>query len=105
MRWLSVAYSMTAAACLTLAAVHLLVWFKQPARRTHMAFSGPQSFVAATKPFEFAMARAQTPDQYVQALRWFHIPAAFMIGSMTARQCSGHSDLLRQHRRGNFSSE
>ena len=47
MRWLSVAYSMTAAACLRLAAVHLLVWFKQPARRTHMAFSVTAIFVAA----------------------------------------------------------
>jgi hypothetical protein len=78
-RWLSVVYSMTAAACLRLAAVHLLVWFKQPARRPDMAFSAASS---RHKPFEFAMARAQTPDQYVQALRRFHISAAFMIGSM-----------------------
>jgi len=27
MRWLNIAYSMTAAACLTLAAVRLLTWF------------------------------------------------------------------------------
>ena len=38
MRWLRVAYSMRAAACVMLAAVHLLVWFKQPGR-THLAFS------------------------------------------------------------------
>ena len=58
MRWLSFAFSMTAAACLTLAAVHLLVWFKQPARRTHLAFSVTAIFVAATTPFEFAMAQS-----------------------------------------------
>jgi hypothetical protein len=40
------------------------------------------------KPFEFAMARAQTPDQYVQALRRFHISAALMIGSMDAHSSS-----------------
>ena len=59
MRWLSVAYSMRAAACLTLAAVHLLVWFKQPARRTHLAFSVTAIFVAAITPFEFVMAQEQ----------------------------------------------
>jgi hypothetical protein len=39
---------MTAAACLRLAAVHLLVWFKQPARLTLMAFSAV-SFVATSR--------------------------------------------------------
>ena len=34
MRWMSVAYSMRAAAWLTLAAVHLLVWFKLSADAT-----------------------------------------------------------------------
>ena len=73
MRWLRVAYSMRAAACLTLAAVHLLVWFQQPTRRIHLAFSLTAIFVAAMTPFDFAMARAQTPEQYIQALRWLHI--------------------------------
>ena len=100
MRWLSVAYSMTAAACLTLAAVHLLVWFKQPARRTHLAFSVTAIFVAAIKPFEFAMSQAQTPEQYIQALRWLHVPAAFMSGSMPARQSSGHPIVWANHNPG-----
>jgi hypothetical protein len=39
MRWLTVAHSMTAGACLTRAAVHLLVWFKQPAQGAHVAFA------------------------------------------------------------------
>ena len=89
MRWLSVAYSMTAAACLTLAAVHLLVWFQQRPG-IHLAFSLTAIFVAAITPFDFAKARAQTPEQYIQALRWFHVSTAFTIGSTTARQCSGH---------------
>ena len=77
MRWLSVAYSMTAAACLTLAAVHLLVWFKQPARRTHLAFPVIAVFVAAIKPFEFVWPpKSKTPEQYIQLLRWFHVPGS-----------------------------
>jgi hypothetical protein len=68
MRWLSVAYSITAAACVMLAAVHLLVWFKRPARRTHLAFSVIAIFVAAIKPFEFVWPKSKTPEQYIQAL-------------------------------------
>jgi hypothetical protein len=63
MGWPTIAYSMTAAACLTLAPVHLLVWFKQPAR-THLAFSLTAVSVTAIAPFELAMARAQTPEQF-----------------------------------------
>jgi hypothetical protein len=85
-RWLSVAYSMTAAACLRLAAVHLLVWFKQRARRPDMALSRPRPVV--TSRLSLRWARAQTPDQYVQALRRFHISAALMIGSMDAHSSS-----------------
>ena len=58
MHWLTVAYSMTAAACLTLAAVHLFVLFKQPARRAHLAFSLTAISVAAITPFEFAIGVA-----------------------------------------------
>ena len=71
MRWLRVAYSMRAAACLTLAAVHLLVWFKQPARRTHLAFSVIAIFVAAIKPFEFVWPESKTPEQYIQHFAGF----------------------------------
>ncbi len=82
MGWLTIAYSMTAAACLTLAAVHLLVWFKRPARRAHLAFSLTAISVAAIAPFELAMARAQTAEQFIFALRWFHIPAGLTIVSV-----------------------
>jgi len=59
-----------------LAAVHLLVWFKQPVRRTHLAFSVIAIFVAAIKPFEFVWPKSKTPEQYIQLLRWFHVPGS-----------------------------
>ena len=82
MQWLTIAYSMTAAACLTLAAVHLLVWIKRPEERAHLAFSLTAIFVAAIVPFELSMGRAQTPGQFVAALRWFHLPVALAIMSL-----------------------
>ena len=47
MHWLTVAYSMTATACVTLAAVHLLVWFKQREQLSHLAFAFTAVLVAA----------------------------------------------------------
>lgn len=82
MHWLTIAYSMTAAACLTLAAVHLLVWFKQTAVRAHLAFAMTAILVAAITPFEFAMARAQTAAEYGTAVRWIHLPAALLFFSL-----------------------
>ena len=82
MHWLTVAYSMTAAACLTLAALHLLVWFKQPARRAHLAFALTAIFVAAIAPFELSMARAQTAAEFGSAVRWIHLPAALLVFSL-----------------------
>lgn len=82
MHWLTVAYSMTAAACLTLAAVHLLVWFKQHARRAHLAFAVTAISVAAIAPFEFLMVRAQTTAQFATGVRWIHLPAALLVFSL-----------------------
>jgi PAS domain S-box-containing protein len=73
---------MTAAACLTLAAVHLQVWSRQRARVTHLAFAMTAAFFAAVTPFELSMARAQTPAQFASTLRWTHLPGAFAVVSL-----------------------
>jgi two-component system sensor kinase FixL len=82
MHWLTIAYSMTAAACVTLAAVHLLVWFKQPAGRAHLAFAMTAIFVAAATPIELSMVRAQTIGQFGTAIRWIHLPGALLTFSL-----------------------
>ena len=74
MPWLTVAFAMSAAACLTLAAVHLLVWSRQPARRAHLAFAVTAVSYAALTPFELWMARAHTPAEFGWAIRWVHLP-------------------------------
>src|SRR6266496_2323709 len=82
MHWLTIAYSMTAAACVTLAAVHLLVWFRQAAGRAHLAFAMTAISVAAIIPFEFLMARAQTIEQSGTAIRWIHLPGTLLTFSL-----------------------
>src|SRR6266508_4194929 len=82
MHWLTIAYSMTAAASVTLAAVHLLVWFRQPAGRAHLAFAMTAIFVAAIAPLELLMVRAQTIGQFGTAIRWMHLPASLLTFSL-----------------------
>ena len=82
MHWLTVAYAMTAAACLTLAAVHLQVWSRQPARLAHLAFAMTATSFAALTPIELWMVRAQTPAQFGSALRWAHLPGTVAVVSL-----------------------
>ena len=60
MHRLTGAYAMMAAAGLTLAAVHLQVWSRQPVRLAHLAFAMTATCFAALTPFELWMARAHT---------------------------------------------
>ncbi len=82
MQWLTVAYAMTAAACLTLAAVHLQVWSRQRARLAHLAFAMTAISFAAITPIELWMVRAQTPAQFGSALRWAHLPGTLAVVSL-----------------------
>ena len=82
MHWLTIAYAMTAAACLTLAAVHLQVWSRQRARLAHLAFAMTATSFAALTPIELWMVRAQTPAQFGSALRWAHLPGTIAVVSL-----------------------
>jgi PAS domain S-box-containing protein len=79
MSWVTVIWSMLAAACLTLAAVHGLVWWWRRAARASLHFAlaaVATAFLAAT---EIWMMRAETPEQFATALRWLHVPAWALI--------------------------
>src|SRR5687768_8644990 len=82
MHWLTVAYSMTAAACLTLAVVHLQVWYRQRESVAHLAFAMMATSFAAITPFELWAARAQTPAEFAWAVRWGHLPLAIAVLSL-----------------------
>ena len=75
MSWVTVIWSMTASACLTLAAVNLLVWWKKRTEWANLLFSLTAVGTAGMAFCELWMMRAETPGQFGTALRWLHVPA------------------------------
>lgn len=77
----TIIWSMIIAACLTLAVVHLPVWWSNRADRAGLAFSLATISTAAFAICELWMFHAQTPRAYAEALRWAHLPITLcMIG-------------------------
>ena len=69
-----------AAASLTLALIHLLVWIQQRREREHLLFFFLAISAAAFGAFELAMMHAQTPAAHETVLRWAHVPlCAFVL--------------------------
>jgi two-component system sensor kinase FixL len=82
MSWVTIIWSMVASACLTLAAVHLLVWCKKRTAWANLLFSLTAVATAAMAFCELWMMRAETPGQFGTALRWLHVPAFVIIVSL-----------------------
>jgi two-component system, LuxR family, sensor kinase FixL len=82
MSWVTVVWAIIAAACLTLAAMHLPVWLGHRSNRASLAFSLSAIATAAFAACELSMLQAQTPDGYAAALRWLHVAAAGLIVSL-----------------------
>ena len=74
MSWITVVWSMNAAACLTLAAFYCVVWCKQRENWVHLVFSFSAVAAAAIAAFELAMMHAKTVGEYGALLRWIHVP-------------------------------
>jgi two-component system, LuxR family, sensor kinase FixL len=74
MSWITIVWSMNAAACLTLAAIYLVVWCKQRQVLAHLVFSITAVAAAAIAGFELAMMHAETVGQYEALVRWIHVP-------------------------------
>ncbi len=74
MNWVTIVWSMGAGACLTLAVIHIVVWWKDRTSRANLVFSVTAIAVAAFAAIEFAMMRAETPEQFGIAVRWVHVP-------------------------------
>jgi two-component system, LuxR family, sensor kinase FixL len=82
MSWITVLWSMNAAACLTLAGIYLLVWCKQRESWVYLAFSFSAVGGAALTAFELALVRAQTVEQYGAILRWAQLPIWAVVVSL-----------------------
>ncbi|MGE5213976.1 MAG: PAS domain S-box protein [Nitrospirota bacterium] len=82
MSWVTVIWSIGAGACLTLAFLQFIVWWKDRAALANLVFSFGAVAVAVFAALELALMRAQTPEQFAIAARWIHVPAAVLIVSI-----------------------
>ena len=82
MNWVTVIWSVGSGACLTLALIHVVVWWKDRAARANLVFSVMAIAVAAFAALELAMMRAQTPEQFGSDVRWVHVPVWVIIVSL-----------------------
>ena len=84
MSWITIVWSMNAAACLTLAGIYMLVWCKQREDCAYLVFSFTAVAAAAVAAFELAMMRAETVGQYEALVRWIHMPVWVLTLSFVA---------------------
>ena len=82
MSWVTVIWSMVASACLTLAAVHLLIWWRRREAWAHALFFLAAVGTAFLAVCELWGMRAQTPAEYGLALRWGNLPYSVVIISL-----------------------
>ena len=68
MSWVTIVWSMAASACLTLAALHLLVWSRRRTAWANLLFAVSAAGTAAYAGCELWMMRAQTPGEFGMAL-------------------------------------
>jgi len=82
MNWIVIIWSMTAAASLTLAAIHFLVWWQRRTAWAYVVFTVTCVGVAAFAGCELSMMLAESPEQFAVALRWLHIPTWVIVVSL-----------------------
>jgi len=84
MSWVTVVWSISAGACLTLAFLQFIVWWKDRAARANLVFSLGAVAVAVFASLELALMRAETLEQFGTITRWIHVPAWVLIVSIVA---------------------
>jgi PAS domain S-box-containing protein len=82
MSWVTVIWTMLASACLTLALVHLLVWWRRREALANLLFALLAAATAVFAGCELWMMRAETPESYGTAVRWAHVPGWVLVVSL-----------------------
>jgi len=77
--WVTVIWSMVASACLTLAAIYWLVWYRNRTAWAHLLFSVTAASTAGFAFFELHIMRAQTPAELYAAVRWAQVPLFVLL--------------------------
>jgi len=82
MSWITVIWSMVASACLTLAGVHLLVWFQRRTEWAHLFFALAATATASMAFCELSMFQTDSIAQYGMIHRWVHLSYWVVIISL-----------------------
>ena len=82
MNWVTIIWAMIASACLTLALVHVLVWWRRPEARANLLFALMAVATAVFAGCELWMMGAETPVAFGTALRWGHVPIWVLFVSL-----------------------
>jgi two-component system, LuxR family, sensor kinase FixL len=82
MSWITIIWSMTASACLTLAAIYFVVWWRRRSAWADLLFTLTSMGVAAYAFGELSIMRAATPAQFATALRWLQVPTWVIVVSL-----------------------
>jgi PAS domain S-box-containing protein len=77
MGWITILYAMMAALSATIAGIYLAAWLMQREAWSRLLFVLLAVSIAGLAGTELWMLRAQTPEEYASALRWFHVPVWF----------------------------
>lgn len=74
MSWITILYAMMAALSVTLAGIYLVAWLMQRDNWAYLVFVVVSLSFIGVAATELWMLRAQTPQEYGIALRWFQVP-------------------------------
>jgi two-component system, LuxR family, sensor kinase FixL len=84
MSLVAVVWSMIAGACITVALVHLPAGWRRRDEWASLAFAAAALCTGAEALCELANMRAQTPAEYLAALRWGQVAVSLMLIAMAA---------------------
>ena len=79
MTWSTIIWSMSAAVCLTLAAVHFIVWSRMRDSWGNLLFTVAAVSTAVIAMLELNLIHAKTPEAYGELLRWLHVPTGMLM--------------------------
>lgn len=80
--WMTIAWSMAAAACFTLAGVHLVVWSRSSKKPVHLLFALMAVGAGLTGMSELFLLNTESIATYHSIIRWQHIPIFVLLVSM-----------------------
>ena len=82
MSLITIIWSMSASACLTLAGISFLIWFRDRKAWAYVFFSLLAIGAAAFAWCELRMMRAETPAEFATVLKWGHVAVWVIVVSL-----------------------